>query len=174
MFGIRGLHGFGLVHTAFGLAALMFGLSMLSLEKGTPTHRRVGRAYFASMFLLNATGLSIYNLSGRFGPFHVAALISLATVLAGFVPVFLRRPRTSWMELHATFMCWSYVGLIAAFFSEIAVRVPGLRFGPAVIVATVVVVALGALAIHTQVPKTVAKIMKQAKALRFEIRSSNS
>lgn len=164
MFGIRGLDGFGLVHAGFGVAALALGLGIVLLRKGTQTHRRIGQFYLVSMLLLNATALCIYDLYGRFGPFHVASLISLATLLAGFVPVFLRRPRTRWMELHATFMCWSYVGLLAAFLAEIAVRVPGMRFGPAVIAATVVVVALGALAIHTRVPKIVAEVMKPSRS----------
>jgi hypothetical protein len=40
------------------------------------------------MALLNGTPLAIYRLSGSVGPFHVAALFSLATVAAGVaVPV---------------------------------------------------------------------------------------
>jgi hypothetical protein len=105
------------------------------------------------MVLLNATALMIYDLYGRFGPFHVASVISLATVGAGFVPVYLRRPQAGWMQLHATFMCWSYVGLLAAFVSEVAVRVPGVGFGPAVIAATVLVGVGGAILIHTRVPR---------------------
>ena len=40
---------------------------------------------------LNVTALSIYRLTGVFGPFHWAALFSLATIVAGVVPV-RRRP----------------------------------------------------------------------------------
>ena len=61
------------------------------------------------MLLLNITALMIYDLDGRFGPFHVASVISSATIGAGFVPVYLRRPRAAWIHLHANFMCWSYV-----------------------------------------------------------------
>jgi len=164
MFGIRGLDGYGVVHAAFGVAALALGLGMVSLKKGTHTHRRIGQFYVVTMLLLNATALSIYDLYGRFGPFHVASLISLATLAGGFVPVFLHRPRASWMELHGTFMCWSYVGLLAAFLAEIAVRVPGMRFGPAVITATVLVVAVGAFAIHTRVPRIVANTAKPSRS----------
>jgi predicted membrane protein DUF2306 len=109
---------------------------------------------------VNDLRVMIYEFYGRFGPFHVASLISLATVGAGFVPVYLRRPRAVWMPLHATFMCWSYVGLLAAFVSEIAVRVPGVGFGSAVIAATVVVVAGGAILIHTRVPRIVMAVAK--------------
>jgi uncharacterized membrane protein len=155
MFGIRGLDPFGLVHASLGVAALILGLALLLLRKGTRVHRRIGQGYVLSMLLLNTTALMIYDLSGRFGPFHVASVISLATLGAGFVPVYLRRPRAAWLQLHATFMCWSYVGLLAAFVSDVAVRVPGIGFSFAVLAATVVVVAGGAVLIHTRVPRMI-------------------
>ena len=93
MLGIPGLDGLGFVHTLFGLAALATGCAVVIRRKATRIHRRIGRAYVAAMLLLNLTALLIYDLYGRFGPFHVAALISLATVLAGIVPVLRRRPR---------------------------------------------------------------------------------
>jgi hypothetical protein len=103
------------------------------------------------MVLLNATALMIYNLFGRFGPFHALALVSLATVTAGVVPVWLRRPR-AWLELHARFMSWSYGGLVAAFFSEIGTRVPGVGFTTGVLVPTAVVMLAAALLIHRRIP----------------------
>jgi len=160
MFGIRGQDPFGLVHTLLGVAALLLGLAVLLRGKGTGVHRRIGQAYVLSMLLLNATALMIYDLTGRFGPFHVASLVSLATVGAGFAPVYVRRPRATWMHLHAMFMCWSYVGLLSAFASEIATRVPGIRFGSAVVAATVPVVAGGAMLIHTRVPRILARFGK--------------
>jgi uncharacterized membrane protein len=153
MFGIPGLDRLGLVHTLFGLAALLAGGAVVIGRKGTRIHRRIGRGYLAAMLLLNVTALMIYDLYGRFGPFHAAALISLATVLAGIVPILRRRPQGTWMELHATFMSWSYVGLIAAFIAEIATHVPGVRFGWGVAVATIAAVGVGAALIHGRVPR---------------------
>lgn len=86
MFGIQGLDQFGLGHAAFGIASLAFGLGIVVLQKGTTLYRRIGQAYAVSMLLLNATALSIYDLYGRLGPFHVASVISLATLIAGFCP----------------------------------------------------------------------------------------
>lgn len=100
----------------------------------------------------------IYDLYGRFGPFHVASVISLATVGAGFVPVYLRRPSGAWLQLHATFRCWSYVGLVAAFVAEVAVRIPGVGFGSAAIASTVLVLAGGAILIHVRVPRMLAAL----------------
>jgi hypothetical protein len=58
-------------------------------------------------------------------------------------------------------MCWSYVGLVAAFFAEVGVRTPGAHFGPAVIVATVVTIAIGAVVIIRQVPKILARFARR-------------
>jgi uncharacterized membrane protein len=164
MFGIRGLDGLGLLHTALALVALLLGLTVVLRAKGTRFHRRIGQSYAVCMVLVNATALLIYDMFGGFGPFHVAALVSLATVVAGFIPVFLRRPRHSWLELHATFMAWSYVGLVAAFCVEVAVRIPGIGFGAASVAGTAIVVALGALIIHTRIPKIAAGILKSSVA----------
>jgi uncharacterized membrane protein len=160
MFGIRGLDAFGLVHAVLGLGAVLLGLLVLAMPKGTRLHRSIGRAYAAAMLLLNGTGLMIYDLSGVFGPFHIAALISLATIAGGLVPAFLQRPREHWVAMHGTFMAWSFVGLLAALISEIATRVPGVRFGLGATVATVIVVAGGALLIHTRVPRIARRIAK--------------
>jgi hypothetical protein len=59
------------------------------------------------------------------------------------------------MRHHAALMCWSYVGLFAAFVSEIAARVPGVRFGWGVVAATVAVVIVGAVLINGRVPTIV-------------------
>ena len=160
MFGIRGLDALGLVHALLGVLALLFGLAVVVRRKGTPTHRRVGQAYFVSMLLLNATAFMIYDLYGRFGPFHIAAVVSMATTIAGFLPVYFRRPRKTWMGVHGIFMGWSYVGLLAAFLAEIATRIPGVRFGTGVMVVTAIVMAGGAILIHTRVPKIAAILAK--------------
>ena len=131
------------------------------MRKGTARHRVVGYAYTTAMILLNATSFWMYELYGRFGPFHGAAIASLATIVAGIAPAFLRRPQTEWMGLHAYFMSWSYVGLVAAFIAEIAVRVPGVGFGRGVIGALIVTVAGGALLIHTRVPHLIPRLIAQ-------------
>ena len=169
MFGIRGLDALGLVHTLFGALALLFGLAVVVQRKGTRTHRRIGRVYFASMILLNATSFTIYDLYGRFGPFHTAAVISMATTAAGFLPAYLRRPRMTWMAVHGIFMGWSYVGLLAAFVAEIATRIPGVRFGTGVIGATALAMAGGAILIHTRVPEnSVSTLGDRAEAHTYE------
>lgn len=152
----------GSFHLTVALLAIASGAAVLwTSPKGGRSHRRLGWIYVASMLLLNGTALSIYRLFGGFGPFHVAALVSLSTFVPGFVAaVVARRRRTRQegvgraraVELHYYLMTWSYVGLLAAAVSEIATRAPMIRpvgrpgatFGIAVGLSTFFVIAVGA------------------------------
>lgn len=86
------------------------------------------------------------------------------TVVGGFIPAYLRRPRLTWTRHHAALMCWSYVGLLAAFVSEVATRVPGVRFGYGVVVATIAVVVVGGILIRSRVPDIVQVLAKDTTA----------
>jgi uncharacterized membrane protein len=114
----------GLIHVGFEMLALVFGLVIFCMTKGTQLHRCLGYLYVVSMLGLNVTALLIYRVFGAFGPFHVLALVSLASVVAGLVPACLKRPRGKWLRRHYEAICWSYVGLLAATAAEIAVRLP--------------------------------------------------
>ena len=126
MFDIHGLDPLGFVHTLFGLASLLLGLMVVLMTKGTAAHRRIGQYYAMNMLMLNATALAIYDLTGRFNGFHLLALISLATIAAGLVPVWTRRPESGWLERHGRFMAWSFAGVVAAFVTEVTHRIPQL------------------------------------------------
>lgn len=121
---------------------MVFGAVVVLRRKGTRSHRAIGWIYVTSMLGLNITALLIYRLFGRFGPFHIAAVISLATILTGMYFV-IARPTNNWLELHYSFMSWSYVGLLAAAASELGTRVPAFRFWWAVLIATALVIGLG-------------------------------
>lgn len=141
----------GQLHTLLGVVALIAGAAIFLRRKGTRSHKAIGRVYVASMLSLNVTALMLYHLTGRFGPFHVGAIVSGLTVVAGMVPALTRAPKHSWRFFHATFLSWSYVGLLSAFAAEVATRVPGFHFGTAVMVSTLVVTITGAVLIHTRV-----------------------
>ena len=135
----------GWTHTVFGVVALIAGTAVVLMQKGTRIHRTLGHIYFNSMLALNISALFIYNLFGQFGPFHWLALISLVIMMAGFIPVMLRRPEKRWVEYHAGFISGSYVGLVAAFAAEITSRLPGTEdsFGLVVGVTSAVVNIVG-------------------------------
>jgi uncharacterized membrane protein len=111
------------LHIAAAALAMLLGLLVLFRRKGTRSHRTLGRAYVASMAVLNLSAFGMYRLFGVFGPFHIAAVVSTLTIAAGMRAI-LKRPRTQrTVELHLVFMYWSVLGLYAAFFSELMVRV---------------------------------------------------
>lgn len=130
-------------HVAAALLAMGAGAVVLLQRKGTRGHRRLGWVYVGSMLAMNGSALLIYRLFGGFGPFHVAAIASLGTLMVGvFV---MRRPRDPRaVERHYYWMTWSYVGLLAAFVSEVGTRAPGAVFWWAVLAGTLLVLAVGA------------------------------
>lgn len=151
----------GLAHLVCAAAAIFFGAGIIVTPKGTPRHRQMGRIYGLSMLGLNVTALLIYRLSGTFGPFHVAALLSLLTVIAGVVAVVTRRPRATWLTLHANFMSWSYVGLLAAAAAEAATRIPAAPFWGMVAVASLAVFAVGGFLVVTRIPRALRNAFSQ-------------
>ena len=82
----------GIIHTALAVIALAAGLAIFTITKGTKRHRAIGYIYVICMVGMNLTALMIYRLFGRFGPFHVFAVVSLVTVMMGFIPALTKRP----------------------------------------------------------------------------------
>jgi uncharacterized membrane protein len=152
----------GLFHTICALLALGSGAAVLLRRKGTRSHRRLGWLYVASMLALNGTALMIYRLFGGFGPFHVAAVASLLTVVAGIVPAYRRKP-ANWVERHYAYMTWSYVGLWAAAVAEVGTRVPGFQFWWAVMAGTFAVLGVGAVMIRRNRTAALAPFRRAAR-----------
>lgn len=165
----------GVFHLAAAILAIASGAAVLLLtRKGGRRHRQLGWFYVGSMAAVNVTALLIYKLFGGFGPFHVAALVSLVTVGAGtLVAMTARRRRLArdakgrehFVEAHYWWMTFSYVGLIAAFASEVITRHPGTRnalggpginFALAVGAATFLVVGVGATLIRARASASLA------------------
>jgi uncharacterized membrane protein len=159
----------GAFHFIVACFAIVAGaVVILSGPKGTRRHRQLGWTYVTAMLLTNATALMIYGLFGGFGPFHVAAIMSLISLTGGVLSIrSARRARLRgqlWLRAHRIeghywWICFSYVGLIAALASETITRVPALRafsggpgvtFAIAVGGATAVVFAVGTWAIMSQ------------------------
>lgn len=112
----------GTVHLVFSLLAIALGALVLMLPKGTRWHRTWGHGYAWAMAGVVVTSFSMYHLTGGVTPFHLAAFVGGATLAGGMWTVLRRRPKKHWIEAHATWMAWSYVGLMAAFVAESATR----------------------------------------------------
>jgi uncharacterized membrane protein len=147
----------GWIHTVFGIVALLAGTAVVLTRKATRWHRTLGHIYLTSMIGLITTSLFIYNLFGRFGPFHYLAVSSLLTLIAGMIPVLLRRPKRLWLEWHAIFINISFIGLVAATSAEITSRIPGLEdaFGPVVGLTSALVVGIGMALLFRNLPRSI-------------------
>lgn len=139
----------GGVHTGFSLLAMLFGLFVLFTKKGTLRHKKVGYLYSVCMLGVCLTAFLLYNLTGKFGVFHVASIVSLVTLLGGMVPMILKRPKGGYVPLHYWFMYYSVLGLYAAFFSELLVRVPETPFFGMVGIATGATMFIGSAYIYS-------------------------
>jgi len=120
-------------------------------RKGTRRHRWLGRMYLVSMLALNISALMIYEVFGGFGAFHWLALLSLTSILGGYLAAWRRLP--GWKAPHGYFMAGSYVGLVAASVAEVASRVPGWDFGLSVIISSALVILMGVLLMLKLLPR---------------------
>lgn len=146
----------GTAHFLLALVALVSGVALFLRPKGGQRHRIIGYFYSVSLLLVNVTALSVYEESVGAGPFHILALVSLVTLMCGFIPAYFHRPVTSWLDLHARFMSWSYVGLVAAGVAQIATVTTSLPQWLSVGLPSVLVVAVGGVLIHARTPQALA------------------
>jgi hypothetical protein len=122
------------------------------------------------------SALLIYDLFGTWGAFHWAAVISLVTLIGGLGSVFGRR-RRGWMIRHATWMSWSYIGLMAAFVAESLTRwiVPSVAraipsfaeqqlFWPSVALGSGLVIVVGARNMSRRLPHALSSAKRGAES----------
>lgn len=114
----------GFIHFIASVMALVLGTFVLGLPKGTRQHKLIGKLYMFAMFIVLTTAFMTYQLFGTWGIFHWSAVISTLTLVAGLVPIYIKRPAKSYVVLHFSFMYWSVMGVYAAFVSETLVRLP--------------------------------------------------
>lgn len=113
----------GLIHLIFSIVAMILGTLILVKTKGSKSHKRIGYLYCISILGINITAFMLYHLFGKFGIFHWMAILSLATLFSGMIPMFIKKPK-SYISLHYNFMYWSVIGLYGAFMAETFVRIP--------------------------------------------------
>lgn len=117
----------GITHTFAALTAIPLGAAVLLRRKGDRIHRRLGQVFVALMVYANLSSFGLTRLFGRFGIFHLLAVVSLLTILAGFAAARWRVPKHGWRMAHYYFMIYGYAGLIAASLNEFVVHVRPLR-----------------------------------------------
>ena len=134
----------GGIHLLAAVLSLLLGTAVLALPKGGLRHRQLGYAYVGGLAVMLATSFAIYRQYNGFGIFHVAAILSAATLLAGMLPVWRKKPSYNWLQLHYSFMYLSVLELYVALVAEVLVRVPGLAFWEVAGASSAVVMLPGA------------------------------
>lgn len=111
----------GLIHTVSAFCAILSGLVIFVRPKATFFHRTLGYVYSISMVVMLGTAFFIYHLTKSFNLLHIFAIVSCPPLILGFFAAFRRRP--GWLPRHYHWMCYSYMGLCAAFVAETATRI---------------------------------------------------
>jgi uncharacterized membrane protein len=101
------------VHVVAAFSALVAGVAVLPLPKGTHRHRLIGTVYVLALVVVNVAALSLHR-ENVFGVFHALAVSSLITIVAGLTPLLLGKRSRTVIATHAYCMTWSYAGLVAA------------------------------------------------------------
>ena len=105
----------GWIHTIAACIALLSGFVVFLRPKATVFHKAMGYGYSSNMAVLLVTAFFIYHLTKSFNALHVAAILSCPPLIGGLSAAITRRPKGSWLMRHYSWMCWSYIGLWAAF-----------------------------------------------------------
>jgi uncharacterized membrane protein len=146
------------LHVTAALVALVLGATVLSMRKGTTRHRVLGGCYAGVLLLSNVAALTVTRATGGFGPFHVLAIISLATLAAGLLPMWLRPRSPGVIAFHAITLAFSYVGLVAAGLSQVVAQLIPSHTGAGVFVTSVAIFCVGAVLIFNRVPRALAHV----------------
>ncbi len=114
----------GTAHVVAASAALARGLVVLVRRKGDAWHVRLGRLYMATMLAVAAPVLFVYEDTGRPGPFHALAVVSIVTTGLGWLSLQGRRRVRGGraVQAHASFMTWSWIGVVTAGLAQFANR----------------------------------------------------
>lgn len=113
----------GAVHAVVAMLCIAVGLIQFLRPKRGAGHRARGYFYVYAMLVGDGTAMLVYRFTGAFNLFHLGAIVNFACIVAAIVPL-LRSPRpANWRLKHYYFISWSYVSLMSAAATEIAVRV---------------------------------------------------
>lgn len=126
----------GTLHSVLAVFCIVVGLLQLLRPKRGAGHRARGYAFVYAMLVADAAAMLIYRFTGQFNFFHAAAIVNFVYIVLAIVPL-LQSPRpANWRLRHYYFIAWSYVALIAAAATELAIHAGHIARGQIWIVAT--------------------------------------
>lgn len=146
-----------LAHLSAAIVAIVIGIWVFASPKGTTRHRVLGGIYVGLLVLLDVAALSLHR-EAVFGPFHMLAILSLATILVAIGLMVLTRRPPAIVATHAFMMSWSYAGLISAGMGQFAVQlhVNGTGVVWTVILATLLIAGI---VIQIRVPRALRTVL---------------
>lgn len=98
------------LHLVLALVALLLGLVMLLREKGTRSHRALGRVWVGAMLVVAITSFWIRDINdGGMSAIHLLSLWTLVALAVALWAIRTRRRNT-----HRGFMIGTYLGLVGA------------------------------------------------------------
>ena len=145
----------GAAHVVAAALAIALGLAVFARRKGDSLHVVLGRLYVVTMLAVLLPVLFLYEATGRPGPFHALGAVSLVTIALGWLAVRGHGRRRSGVRVHATFMAWSWIGLVSAGLAQLADATWPDRSPWPVLVVVALATAVGAVA----VPRGVARAL---------------
>jgi uncharacterized membrane protein len=110
----------GTIHVVAASVALVLGLVVAVRRKGDGLHVLLGRLYLLAMSAVVVPALFLYDITGGPGIFHALAVVSLLTTSLGWLSVLRRGRSRSALGAHATFMAWSWIGVVTAGAAQLA------------------------------------------------------
>jgi uncharacterized membrane protein len=147
-------------HVLAACSALVAGVAVLPLPKGTHTHRVIGTVYVLALVLVDVAALSLHR-ENTFGVFHAVAVVSLVTIAVGLSPLLLGKRSPMVIATHAYCMTWSYAGLVAAGCGQLAVAV-GQDAGAWVVPAAIgTVLSISGVVIFGRVPSVLDRMLTE-------------
>ena len=112
----------GTIHAALALLCIAVGLIQLWRPKRGAGHRARGYLFVYAMIAVDGLALLVYRATGSFNVLHIGAIANFTCIVVAIVPM-LRTPRPrNWKYLHYYWIAWSYVGLLSAGATQVAIR----------------------------------------------------
>lgn len=133
----------GALHVTAACLALVVGVAVLVRRKGGAWHVALGRIYLGAMLAVNLPVLLLYEATGRPGPFHVLALVSMVTTALGWRSLHRGRRGGDVLRAHGAFMTWSWIGVVTAGLAQLANHQWPQRSPAPVVVVVMTCTALG-------------------------------
>jgi uncharacterized membrane protein len=146
----------GAIHAALALLCIVVGLIQLWRPKRGAGHRARGYLYVYAMIAVDGLALLVYRATGTFNVLHIGAIANFICIVMAIVPMLLNPRPQRWKYLHYYWIAWSYVGLLSAGATQLAIRLsPPASAGRAwamTLAAAVTVSAIGYMVIERNRP----------------------